>query len=73
MGWRFTCKTFCAVALVSWLSEVHAHFVHLDTLNPLYAGAIGGTLMGVGLIVLTNEEQAQHLQSKYGLKQGRAG
>uniref|UniRef100_C6BL93 YitT family protein n=2 Tax=Ralstonia pickettii TaxID=329 RepID=C6BL93_RALP1 len=79
MGWRFTCKTFCAVALVSWLSEVHAHFVHLDTLNPLYAGAIGGTLMGVGLIVLFRHQAslggvnivALYLQEKYGIRAGK--
>lgn len=79
MGWRFTCKTFCAVALVSWLSEVHAHFVHLDTLNPLYAGAIGGTLMGVGLIVLFRHQAslggvnivALYLQDKYGIRAGK--
>lgn len=79
MGWRFTCKTFCAVALVSWLSELHAHFVHLDTLNPLYAGAIGGTLMGVGLIVLFRHQAslggvnivALYLQDKYGIRAGK--
>lgn len=79
MGWRFTCKTFCAVALVSWLSELHAHFVHLDTLNPLYAGAIGGTLMGVGLIVLFRHQAslggvnivALYLQDRYGIRAGK--
>ena len=79
MGWRFTCKTFCAVALVSWLSELHAHFVHLDTLNPLYAGAIGGTLMGVGLIVLFRHQAslggvnivALYLQDRYGVRAGK--
>ncbi|WP_455275343.1 YitT family protein [Ralstonia thomasii] len=79
MGWRFTLKTFCAVALVSWLSEVHAHFVHLGTLNPLYAGVIGGTLMGVGLIVLFRHQAslggvnivALYLQDKYGIRAGK--
>lgn len=79
MGWRFTLKTFCAVALVSLLTEVHAHFVHLGTLNPLYAGAIGGTLMGVGLIVLFRHQAslggvnivALYLQDKYGIRAGK--
>jgi len=79
MGWRFTLKTFCAVALVSWLTEVHAHFVHLGSLNPLYAGAIGGTLMGVGFIVLFRHQAslggvnivALYLQDKYGIRAGK--
>jgi uncharacterized membrane-anchored protein YitT (DUF2179 family) len=79
MGWRFTVKTFCAVALVSWLSEVHAHFVQLGSLNPLYAGVIGGTLMGVGFIVLFRHQAslggvnivALYLQDKYGIRAGK--
>jgi uncharacterized membrane-anchored protein YitT (DUF2179 family) len=79
MGWRFTVKTFCAVALVSWFAEMHAHFVHLGTLDPLYAGAIGGVLMGVGFIVLFRHQAslggvnivALYLQDKVGIRAGK--
>lgn len=52
MGWRFTAKTFCAVALVSVMSEAHGLFIEIGKLQPLYAAIVGGFLFGMGFIVL---------------------
>lgn len=46
MGWRFTAKSFCAVALVSVMSELHRYFINLAGVEPFYAAVFGGLLMG---------------------------
>lgn len=79
MGWRFTFKTFCAVALVSALSEVHGHFIHFSLLDPFYTAVFGGLLMGVGFIVLFRHQAslggvnilALYLQDKYEVRAGK--
>jgi len=52
MGARFTIKTFCAVALLSVLSEVLPRWVVLQSVEPLFAAIGGGLLMGTGLLIL---------------------
>jgi uncharacterized membrane-anchored protein YitT (DUF2179 family) len=52
MGARFTIKTFCAVALLSLLSELLPHWVVLQSVEPLFAAIGGGLLMGTGLLIL---------------------
>lgn len=52
MGWRFTLKTFISVGLVSVMSGLHPKMVQLSQLTPFYVALIGGSLMGVGFIVL---------------------
>lgn len=79
MGWAFTIKTFCAVGLVSVLSDVHPHFVHFDLLNPFYATLFGNMLMGLGFIVLFRHHAslgglnilALYLQARRGIRAGR--
>lgn len=79
MGWRFTVNTFCAVALVSALSEMHAHFIHISMLDPFYTAVFGGLLMGVGFIVLFRHQAslggvnilALYLQDKYEIRAGK--
>ncbi len=79
MGWRFTVKTFCAVALVSLLANIHTQMLQLGTIAPLYAALIGGSLMGVGFIVLFRHHAslgginilALYLQDKHGLPTGK--
>ena len=79
MGWRFTVKTFCAVALVSVLSEVHGHFIHFTALDPFYTAVFGGLLMGVGFIVLFRHQAslggvnilALYVQDHYGIRAGK--
>jgi len=52
LGWRFTVKSFIAVALLSVFTEVLPLGVRFDWLQPLYASIMGGFLIGVGLLML---------------------
>lgn len=52
MGRRFTVKTFCAVSLLSLLSEQLPHWVQLQQVQPLFAAIGGGLLVGAGFIIL---------------------
>jgi len=81
MGWQFTLKTFCAVAMVSVFSGLHPKLVHLvntSALTPFYVALIGGLLMGVGFVVLFRHKAslgginilALYLQEKRGLRAG---
>lgn len=79
MGWRFTLKTFCAVALTSMLTELHTRFIHIGDVDPIYAAVFGGLLMGVGFIVLFRHQAslggvnilALYLQDRYGVRAGK--
>ncbi len=79
MGWRFTVKSFCSVALVSVFSELHKYFIDLAKIDPFYAAIFGGLLMGVGFIVLFRHQAslggvnilALYLQDKHGIRAGK--
>ncbi len=79
MGWRFTVKTFCAVALVSVMSELHGTFIEIGRLQPFYAAIIGGLLLGMGFLVLFRHQAslgginilALYLQDRFGIKAGK--
>lgn len=79
MGWRFTVKTFIAVALTSVLTELHTRFIHVGEVNPFYAAVFGGLLMGVGFIVLFRHQAslggvnilALYVQDRYGIRAGK--
>ncbi len=79
MGWRFTLKTFAAVALVSAMTELHPRFIHIAALDPFYAAIFGGSLMGVGFIVLFRHQAslggvnilALYAQDHYGIRAGK--
>jgi uncharacterized membrane-anchored protein YitT (DUF2179 family) len=52
MGWRFTVKTFVAVALLSVFVELMPALVRFDWLQPAYAAVMGGLVIGAGLLML---------------------
>jgi uncharacterized membrane-anchored protein YitT (DUF2179 family) len=52
MGRAFTVKTFCAVALLSGLTELQPLVMSFGLLQPLYAAVMGGLLMGAGFLML---------------------
>jgi uncharacterized membrane-anchored protein YitT (DUF2179 family) len=52
MGAAFTLKTFCAVAALSLATELMPFVLHFESLQPLYAGVMGGFLIGAGLLML---------------------
>jgi uncharacterized membrane-anchored protein YitT (DUF2179 family) len=78
MGWVFTLKTFAAVCLLSGFSAVLPMVFRLETINPLYAAAMGGLLAGVGLLILFRHKASLgglnvlvlYLQQRYGLRAG---
>ena len=51
LGRDFTLRTFASVSLLSLLSELMKHYVALS-MHPLLSGALGGLLVGFGLIIL---------------------
>jgi uncharacterized membrane-anchored protein YitT (DUF2179 family) len=52
MGFGFALRTFAAVSLVSALMKLTQGWVSLSSVDPLYACAIGGVLIGVGMLIL---------------------
>lgn len=52
MGAEFTLKTLATVVLVSLLSEALPRVVNIAAIDPFFAGAAGGLLMGVGMLIL---------------------
>ena len=79
MGWRFTTKSFCAVALVSVFSELHGRFIAVGSVDAFYTALFGGLLMGVGFIVLFRHQAslggvnilALYLQDRRGWRAGK--
>ncbi|BAP42042.1 YitT family protein [Pseudomonas sp. 21LCFQ02] len=78
MGRVFTLKTFCAVGLVSYFSDRHGLFIHIDQLQPFYAALVGNVMLGVGFLVLFRHKAslggvnilALYVQDRYGFKAG---
>lgn len=78
MGWKFTLRTFCAVALVSLFVELTPGWVGLSHIHPLYAALFGGFMIGVGLLMLFRHRAslggvnilALFLQERFGLRAG---
>jgi uncharacterized membrane-anchored protein YitT (DUF2179 family) len=79
MGWRFTVKTFSAVALLSLYSEWIPLFIHIDHLNPIFASLMGGLLAGISLLILIRHKAslgglgvlAIYLQERHGVSAGK--
>ena len=79
MGWRFTLKTFCSVGLVSLLSGWHPKLMQMSALTPFYVALIGGSMMGVGFMVLFRHKAslgginilALYLQDRHGIRAGK--
>ena len=52
MGWPFTLKTLAAVSLLSLLVELQPGMLEFGAVQPVAGAVLGGTLVGVGLLVL---------------------
>ena len=78
MGWRFTIKTFAAVALLSAETELMGQAVSLTTAHPALAAGLAGVTAGTGLLVLFRHGaslggvgiMALYLQDRLGLRAG---
>jgi len=79
MGWKFTLRTVCAVALVSLFAELTPQWVRFSELNLVYAAVFGGFAMGVDLLILFRHRAslggvnilALFLQERFGLRAGK--
>ncbi len=52
MGPRFTFNTFVSVAAVSYMTDHLNGVLQIGKIEPLYAALIGGTLIGMGLLIM---------------------
>lgn len=79
MGRAFTLKTFCAVAVLSLFTELMPQVVRFESLQPVYAGVMGGFLIGAGLLMLFRHNAslgginilALYLQQRHGWRAGK--
>lgn len=79
MGREFTIKTFVCVALLSLLTELFPHVMHVDYLNPLFASLLGGLLLGTGCLFLARHRSSLggativslYMQNRYGVRAGK--
>ncbi|MGR5118872.1 YitT family protein [Vibrio astriarenae] len=79
MGWRFTLNTFIAVTLVSFMVDNLHHVLDFAVVNSLYGAAIGGSLIGVGMLVIFRHKMslggfnilALFLQERFNIRAGK--
>lgn len=79
IGWEFTLKTFASVFCLSFFSEVTPRLVSFSSVQPVYAAAVGGFLMGVGFLMLFRHDASlgginilsRFLADKYGWSIGK--
>lgn len=75
---RFTINTFISVTTVSVLSEQIHYFVDISHINPIFAAIFGGTLIGVGMLIMFRHASslgglgilAFYLQARHGIRAG---
>lgn len=78
-GKLFTAKTFCAVVLLSLLTELQPYFLSFSNLQPLYAAVAGGFITGTGFLVLFRHHCSLggvgilvlYLQDRHGWRAGK--
>lgn len=79
MGGAFTLKTFAAIALVSAYSHLLPGLIDIGSLNPVFASILGGSLAGIGCLMLFRHGAslggfniaALYCQSRYGISAGK--
>jgi len=79
MGWKFTVKTFIAVALLSLETTLMPRLLTVTHIDPLYAAFAGGLILGMGIIALVRHQAslggvnivAFYLQNRFGWRAGK--
>lgn len=79
MGWRFTLKTFIAVALLSVMTEAQMRWLHLTDMAMPYAAIVGGLILAMGFLVLFRHQSSLggigilvlYLQERHGWRAGK--
>lgn len=78
LGLAFTIKTFAAVGLLALLSTYQPRLLEIGHINPLWAGVLGGLLIGMGMLALFRHRaslggvgiMALYLQDRFGWRAG---
>lgn len=78
LGIAFTIKTFSAIGLLAVLSEYHPKLLDIAEINPVWAGVLGGLLIGMGMLALFRHRAslggvgilALYLQDRFGWRAG---
>lgn len=78
LGWKLTLRTMAAVALVAGFAKLAPGWIEIARLDPIYASAMAGLLMGVGLLILFRHRTslggfnilALYAQERLGLRAG---
>ncbi len=78
LGLAFTLKTFCAIALTSFLTDIQPRLFTIDRINPVWAALLGGILLGFGLLALYRHRASLggvgilgiYLQERFGWRAG---
>ena len=79
LGTQFTLKTFCAVALLSFFTELMPAVLGIARLDGLYAAVMGGFLVGAGLLMFFRHHASLggvnvlvlYLQERHGWRAGK--
>ncbi|WP_371325377.1 YitT family protein [Dechloromonas sp. ZY10] len=56
MGWTFTIKTFCTVALLSLYAAWLPQWIEFTRVDRLFAAIMGGFMVGVGLLMIVRHK-----------------
>ena len=56
IGKAFTLKTFIAVLLLSLFSELLPRWIHIESVDPVFAAILAGLLAGAGLLMLIRHQ-----------------
>ncbi len=78
LGWRFTLKTFVAVAVLALYTELLPRLVGLARLDPVFSAVMSGLLAGTGILILMRHQAslgglgalAVYLQQRRGWRAG---
>ena len=78
LGWRFTLKTFVAVAVLALYTELLPRLVGLARLDPVFSAVMSGLLAGTGILILMRHQAslgglgalAFYLQQRRGWRAG---
>lgn len=79
LGWVFTAKSLATILALAAFSELMPQGLKLEGINPAFAAAFGGSLIGMGVLSLARHRasiggigiMAIYLQERYGMSAGK--
>ncbi|MGF6155267.1 uncharacterized membrane-anchored protein YitT (DUF2179 family) [Ensifer sp. KUDG1] len=78
LGPAFTVKTFIAIGVTSFLTDIQSRLFQIGTIQPTWAALLGGLLLGYGLLALYRHRASLggvgilgiYLQERFGIRAG---